>query len=112
MTLTSHEDTEKKRTLKQNACLHSYFQQLADEMNAAGYTADAVIKVPISFTAENVKEYMCKPVMRVLYPEIESTTELDTQQLQFLYENMNNLTGQKFGVSLDWPTRWNGGVGK
>ncbi len=98
-----------QRTLKQNKCLHSYFQQLADELNAGGYDVRTTIKVPVSFTGENVKELMAKPVMAVLYPDKESTTELDTQELQYLYEVLNNMTAEKFGISLDWPDRFNGG---
>lgn len=100
------------RTGKQNKCLHSYLSQLANEMNAAGYDVRTTIRVPVLFTAENIKELMLKPVMNALYPGKESTTELDTQELQFLYETFNAMTADKFGISLDWPDRFNGGIGK
>ncbi len=37
-----------------------------------------IIKVPIKPTKENVKEEMLRPVMKALYPHIESTSELTT----------------------------------
>ena len=118
MTLTSHEDTEKARTLKQNACLHSYFGQLAAALNEAGYSLQTVVKLPISMTGSNVKENIAVKFIEALYPEkmredgTYHTSDLDTKQLSYLYENMNVAMGEKFGVSLDWPTRFNGGVGK
>ena len=66
------DELEQQRTIKQNRCLHSYFQQLADELNGAGYDVGTTIKVPVAFTGDNVKEYMAKPVMNVLYPDKES----------------------------------------
>lgn len=99
----------KRRTLQQNKCLHSYFQQLADELNAAGYDLRTTIKVPVAFTGHNVKELMAKPVMNALYPDKDSTAELSTQELQYLYEVLNNMTAEKFGISLQWPDRFNGG---
>jgi len=101
-----------QRTVKQNKCLHSYCSQLADALNAAGYDFNdgKVIKLPVSFTMENVKEYMFKKVMVSLYPEIESTADLDTKQLQWVYENLNNFTASHFEIGLDWPDRFNAGI--
>jgi len=102
-----------QRTLPQNRCLHSYCEQLADKLNAAGYDFNdgKVIRLPVQFTRENVKEYMFKKVMKSLYPDKESTRELDTQEIQWVYENLNRFTSDSFGVGVDWPDRFNGGIG-
>jgi hypothetical protein len=110
------EPAEKKhppRTLKQNKCLHSYCQQLADKLNGAGYDFNdgKVIRLPVEFTGDNVKEYMFKKVMISLHPDYESTTELDTLEAQEVYENLNRFTSEHFGVGCDWPDRFNGGIG-
>ena len=38
-----------------------------------------------------------------------STTDLNTKQIQELFENINYATGTKFGISLQWPDRHNRG---
>lgn len=97
-----------QRTTTQNASLHVYTKLLADGLNDAGYDVNTTITVPVSFTSETVKEYMFKPIMRALYPEKVSTTELSTTEIQEVYENLNRLTGEKFGVSMPWPSNEDG----
>ena len=96
-----------KRTVTQNACMHKYFSLLADGLNALGLCANEVITVPIDFEPEIIKEYMFKPIMKALYPDLKSTTNLDTKQISIVYENLNRLTAEKFGVSVQWPSRFN-----
>ena len=98
-----------KRTIQQNKCLHSYLSQIAEKLNGSGQDFKKVVQLPVSFTMENTKEYMFKPVMNILYPDIESTTELDTKQLQNVYEVFNAAIATRFGVSGDFPDRFNGG---
>jgi len=93
-----------QRTGQQNKALHKYCQMVADEMNAAGYDAKQVISLPISLTPEIVKDCIFKAIMTALYPDKTSTTQLSTTEIQDVYENMNRATGQKFGVSMDWPS--------
>ena len=63
-----------------------------------------VVKLPIRQTKENVKENMFKPVMNALYPDIKSTTDLSTTQMQHVYEVFNVAMGERLGVSADWPS--------
>ena len=93
-----------KRTTKQNASLHLYLEELAEVMDSAGLDMREVVKVPIKPTKENVKEEMLRPVMEALYPDIHSTTELDTKQIQELYEVMNRFTAERLGISVPWPS--------
>ena len=104
---------EKTRTVKQNKCLHAYCQQLAVQLNEAGYdfTDGRVIRLPVQFTGDNVKEYMFKKAMTALYPDKVSTTELDTKEIQYVYENLNAFTAREFGVGVDWPSYLNRGEG-
>lgn len=96
-----------QRTPTQNASLHVYARLLAEGLNDAGYDVQTVITVPVSFTDKTVKKYMIKPIMKALYPDYESTTELSTTEIQEVYENLNRLTGEKFGVSIPWPSNEN-----
>ena len=92
------------RTGKQNNSLHKYIRALAVALDDAGIDMRTTIKMPIKPTEENVKECMVKPVMRALYPEIESTTKLSTKQMQELYNVLDRATGQKLGIHVPWPS--------
>jgi len=99
----------KKRTPQQNKCLHSYLGQIATELNEAGYDFKQVVKLPVTFTTDNMKEYLFKPVMSLMFPDIESTTDLTTKQLQEVYEVFNAAIADRFSVSGDWPNYENKG---
>ncbi len=99
-----------KRTNQQNKCLHSYLAQMAEKMDAAGLDMRLVITVPIQPTMENVKQEMFKPMMNKLYPEITSTADLSTVQMQTLYEGFNSAMAQRLEISGDWPNYDNSGV--
>jgi len=101
-----------QRSNKQSKCMYGYCQQLADKLNDAGFSVNdgKVFKMPIRFTKENVKENMFNVVMNKMFPEIESTTELSTTQMKDVYEGLNLITSENWGVGADWPTRHNGGV--
>ena len=38
-----------------------------------------------------------------LYPEVESTADLDTKQLQHVYKVVDRGVSEKTGVRVDWP---------
>ena len=99
-----------QRTLPQNRALHKYCEIISNEMNAAGYDFKEVVRLPVSMTPELVKEYLFKRIMRTMYPDKESTTELDTIEIQKVYECMNAATATLFGISQEWPNRY-GGIG-
>ncbi len=96
-----------QRSPQQQKALEVYCRGLADGLNAVGYdfTDGKVIRLPVAFTQENVKEYMFKKVMVSLFPDYDSTTQLSTIEIQQVYENLNLFTSEKFGVGLTWPTK-------
>lgn len=61
-----------------------------------------VIKVPIRPTEENVKETMFKPIMKVLYPEVKSTADLSTTQLQECWSVFEEAIKNKLGIFVGW----------
>ena len=109
------DELEQQRTIAQNRCLHQYFECLAEALNAGGFSIQEVFTLPISPTKDNVKTGFGHVFMKALYPSLVrkdgsiSTADLNTKQIQFLYENINAATAEKFGISLDWPDRFNGG---
>jgi len=94
-----------QRSKTQNGCLHEYIANLSEALNDGGFDVGTTIKIPVNFTPETVKEYMVKPIMKALYPEYTSTTQLDTKQIGVVYEHLNRLTAEKFGIGLLWPSK-------
>ena len=94
-----------KRTALQNNALHLYLQRLAEALDASGMDMREVIRIPIQPTKENVKENMLRPVMKAMYPDKNSTTELTTKETMALYEVMNRATAERLGISVPWPCK-------
>ena len=94
-----------KRTLLQNSSYWKWLALLSDGLNDAGYdlTDKVVIKVPVSFTKDNLHENTCKPVMNALWPEISSTSQLSTTQMSRLYNEVDLVISQRTGVHVPWP---------
>ena len=108
-------DIEKQRTIQQNRCLQQYFGELAQALADGGFSLQEVFQLPISPTKDNIRQGFGHTFMKALYPQLEredgkfSTKDLSTTQIQFLYDNINSATAEKFGISLDWPSHHNGG---
>ena len=98
-------ENPKQRTSLQNRSLHLFFTLLATELNDAGYDMKKVLKpsIDISWTKENVKEYIWKPVQEAMNLK-KSTTELTTKELQEVWEVINRHLGEKFGVHVSFPS--------
>jgi len=97
---------ENKRTLQQNKALHKYFELLAEQLNSAGYDMKKVLKpeIDISWTKENVKEYLWKPIQSALFLK-KSTTELETKDIDKVYDVLNRHLGQKLGIeNIPFPS--------
>ena len=107
VTISDTGETKKKRTKTQNQCLHEYLTDLSNALNDAGFDVKDTISVNVDFTPETVKKYMFHAVMKAMYPDKTSTTELDTIEISKVYENLNRLTSEKFGIGLLWPSRDN-----
>lgn len=93
-----------QRTLSQNAALHVYLEQIAEALADSGQDMRMVVKIPIIPTKENVKEDLFKPYMTRIFPDIKSTTDLDTKQMQFLYEAFNAAMAERLQISFPFPS--------
>lgn len=101
----SHASPRTARTLSQNAALHVWFTLLADELNAAGYTVQLVLKekMDLDWDADKVKELLWRPAQKALLGK-NSTTELKkVEDIDKVYEHLNRHIGQKFGIFVDFP---------
>ena len=94
------------RTIKQNSAIHLYCDLLADALNDAGFSVNdqVVLSLPVSFTGDNVKENIWKPVMTALYPDKTSTTQLEKMEVSEVYDNVNRAIAERTGVSVLFPS--------
>lgn len=92
------------RTDKQNAAMHLWFTQIAEALNEAGLDMRAVLKpsIEIDWTPVLVKEYLWRPVQKLVVQK-QSTTELNKQtEINLIYETINRFLAQK-GIHIDFP---------
>ena len=93
-----------QRTGQQRKSIEVYCHMMADDLNNTEASVQKVCKLPIDFTQENFKELIWKPVQHAMFPDITSTTQLDTIQVNAVYEQVNKIMGQEWGVSNHWPS--------
>ena len=96
--------SKKQRTLPQNASLHLWCRWIAHDLAAAGFDFREVVSLPITPTEALVKDNIFKVIMKAMFPECVSTSDLTTVEMQSVYETTNNAVGVKFGVSRPWPS--------
>lgn len=93
------------RTLQQNRALHLMFDQLAQELNQAGFDMRKTLKpsIDIPWTGESVKEYLWRPVQQAQVNK-KSTTELTTSEIDEVFDTINRHLGTKFGIYVPFPS--------
>ena len=93
------------RTIPQNSSGHAWFDLLAQSLNDAGYTlnSDEVLRMDVPWTKDAVKTYLFKPVMRKMYPQKTSTTQLTKSEWSTVVEALNLALGERTGVHVPYP---------
>jgi len=92
------------RTPQQNKAHWVYCELMADGLNNTQASVQKVCTLPISFTKDNFHELIWKPVQHAMFPEIESTTQLDTKQMSEVYREVDRLISDTWLVSVEWPS--------
>ncbi|WP_201353834.1 hypothetical protein [Hydrogenimonas urashimensis] len=92
------------RTIKQNAAMHLYFTMVADALNEAGLDMKQVIKADVPWSPSSVKEVMWKRLQKAMLGK-ESTTKLKKEEIDKVYDVMNRLLGEKFGIHVPFPSK-------
>ncbi len=95
---------EKQRTTLQNNSLHKWAELVAIQLDDSGYDMREVVSMPIQPTKENVKANIIHRVMEALFPEVKSTKDLSTEQIQQVYNVTDRFLGERFGVHVPWPS--------
>ena len=93
-----------KRTLAQNRSLHAMFTEIAYALTEKGLDMKATLRqdVEIPWTARRIKEFLWKPIQYAIYGT-DSTTELNTIQLQKVFEVLKKYLGEK-GIEVNFPS--------
>lgn len=98
---------EEHRTAKQNNAIHKYLDLVAKALDSEGHTMQDVCKAirraEIRPTKEALKEVVWKPLQAIMLGK-ESTRELETHEVDKVYEAMNRWLGQEFELHIPFPS--------
>jgi hypothetical protein len=94
-----------ERTTQQNKALHLFFTHLAEELNNAGLDMRKTLKpeVSIPWSSKTVKEYLWRPIQKAQLGK-ESTKDLETVEIDKVFETLTRHLGEKFGLELEFPS--------
>jgi len=96
----------KSRTNQQRKAIEVYCAMLARHLNSGGYDlvkALSMINADIPWTQAKVKEDIWRPLQLAAF-DIKSTTKLDRKQVSEVYEIVNRMTADNFGIGLRFPS--------
>lgn len=93
------------RTNRQNKALHVLFSLLANELNDNGLDMKRTLKpeIDIKWTSGGVKEYLWRPIMKAQVNK-QSTTELNTKEIDEIFDTINKYLGEKHGLHVPFPS--------
>lgn len=93
-------------TRTQQNALHLWFELVAEELNAGGFTVQLVLKqkMDIDWNKSLVKEILWREAQKVILGK-ESTTELKkTEDIDKVFDHLNRHLGEKFWVHVPFPS--------
>lgn len=95
----------KQRTSQQNKALHAYFQLVSEALNDAGLDMKAVLKpsVDINWSPMTVKDFLWRPVQTLQLGK-RSTTEMNTKDIDVIYDTINRHLSEKFNLHIPFPS--------
>ena len=96
-----------KRTEQQQKAIEVLCREYAEKFNAAGYDKVAVLShkaLPVEWTQPSVKADLFKAVMKALYPDKVSTTELEISEVSRVHENLDRWVSENFQISVEFPS--------
>jgi len=98
-------DGDKVRSASQNASIHKYCDLLANEYNSRDMDMMLVLEsqAAVPWTMESVKEYQWRKI-QIAMGFNESTTKLETAQVNKVYERLNGHTASTWGIAVSFPS--------
>ena len=94
-------------TGQQRKALHKYCEQIAETLNDAGIDMRTFFKpgFDIPWNKDNIKNSVWRSVQTAIYPDVESTEDLENHQITKIYDILNKHLGEKHGVHVPWPCK-------
>jgi len=98
-----------QRSGQQRKAIEVYCNGMANRLDDAGFDKVAFYKLinksgfKSKWTQGSFKDFF-RDVMTSLYPELTSTAQLSTKQLQAVYEVVDRGVNEKTGVSMSFPS--------
>ena len=92
------------RTVLQNAALHKWFSMVSEALNDRGLSKVKVLKVDVMWSPGGVKEDLWKPIQKAVLDK-KSTTKLNKDEIDSVYDTLNSALAMRFGISLPFPSR-------
>ena len=95
-----------KRTIQQNKSLHLWFSLTAKALNNAGLDMRKTLKqdVDIPWSKDTVKEYLWRPIQKLVLNKKSTTKLLKVEDIDKVYDVVNRLFGEKFGLHIPFPS--------
>lgn len=96
------------RTVKQNASIHKYCTLLAKAFENGGLDMQTVLSkaVPVKWTMEAVKEVIWRRIQVAMYPDKQSTTKLETKDVNEVYAVVSRHLSTEFNINQSFPNRF------
>ncbi len=96
----------KKRTAKENSCIHMYFNLCAQELNELGHTFTFEglkgSNIDLPWTGELFKNTVWRS-LQIALTDKESTTECTNADIKLIYEALTKWFNEK-GVYIPYPS--------
>ena len=95
--MTSNE----KLTRAQQNSLHLYFTQVADALNAAGYSVEQVLthyKMELQWTPQIVKELLWKTAQKRMFSKQSTTQLLKQNEIDDIYLAVSRFLGERLHI--------------
>ena len=108
--------SEKNISDRQMASIHVAYRDFAKLLNEAGYDVKRAIEegligsVGVPFTEQNVKQIFGYTIIQALWPDkfddpnAPKHPRLTSTETQQVFEVLNQVMANKFGVSMDFPS--------
>lgn len=97
---------EKQRTSAQNRALHKLLQDVATELLSQGIERKTIVDDLDTYTCPIDAAFMKEVWRAIQYTQTgkHSTTELDSKEIDRVYETFNRFLAENYGVHVPFPS--------
>ena len=97
--------TGRQRSDTQNNAMHRYCEEVAKELNDAGYSVETFFRdgFSVPFSKDIVKDNMWRPLQKAITGK-ESTTKPTRQEYIKIYDHLNAKLAER-GIHVPWPSK-------